>query len=127
MAPLTHLDTHVVVWLYLPRLDLLSERATEMLRTGDLRVSPMAVLEVTYLHEIGRLRVNGASVLASLNDQLGLRLDETPFERVVAEAHPMTWTRDPFDRLIAAQANAAGAALVTRDEALRRNVGRAAW
>ena len=127
MASPTHLDTHVLVWLYIPRLDLLSPRARNALDEGDLAVSPMAVLELTYLHEVGRLSTGGSDVFNSLSDQLGLRFDDTPFQRVVDEAHTQTWTRDPFDRLIAAHALAAGASLVSADESLRDHVPRAVW
>ena len=127
MAGLSHLDSHILVWLYLPRLDLLSPRAKQALEEGDLAVSPMAVLEVTYLREIGRLATDGPTVLGSLHDQFGLVMDETPFPRVIDEAHTQSWTRDPFDRLIAAQALAAGATLVSADEAMRKHVPHSVW
>jgi PIN domain nuclease of toxin-antitoxin system len=37
------------------------------------------------------------------------------------------WTRDPFDRLIVANAKAAAAPLVTKDEMVRGNYSRALW
>jgi PIN domain nuclease of toxin-antitoxin system len=128
MATLTHLDTHVVVWLYLPRRDLLSQPAQEAIEEGELAVSPMVVLELSYLNEIGRLRVRGPEVVSSLQGQLGLSIDDTPFARVVDVAHDEDWTPDPFDRLIAAQATAArAAALVTADDTIRKNVPIALW
>jgi len=127
VATLTHLDTHLLVWLYLPRLDLLSPRAKVLLGQGDLAVSPMAVLELTYLKEIGRLTVDGPTIQASLQDQLGITVDGTPFPVVVGEAHAQSWTRDPFDRLIAAQALVAGATLVTADAIMRDHVANAVW
>ena len=127
MAPLIHLDTHVLVWLYVPAPERLSEPARERIESGRLAASPMAVLELTFLHEIGRLRVDGPTILASLRDDLGVEVDATPFGEVVAAAHGFTWTRDPFDRLIAAQAMVAGATLVTKDEALRTRMRTALW
>ena len=127
MAALIHLDTHVLAWLYLADVDLLSATARELIERDELATSPMAVLELTYLHEVGRLRVDGATVLASLGDELGLTIDSTPFGDVVATAQGMTWTRDPFDRLIAAHAVAAGAILLTRDERLHARVPGATW
>lgn len=59
--------------------------------------------------------------------QLGLRIDETPFGEVVARAHEQSWTRDPFDRLIAAQAIGSGASLISADESPRANVPSAVW
>ncbi len=122
-----HLDTHLLVWLYLLRLDPLSPRARALVADGGLAVSPIAVLELTYLKEVGRLTVDGPTIVASLQDQLGLRIDDTPFPAVVGEAHTQRWTRDPFDRLIVAQALVAGAALVTADSLMRENVPAAVW
>jgi len=68
---LTHLDTHVVCWLYEGRTELLSPAAKEAIERD--------------------------------------------------------WTRDPFDRLIAAQAALARARLLTRDDLLRRHFPSAFW
>jgi PIN domain nuclease of toxin-antitoxin system len=37
------------------------------------------------------------------------------------------WVRDPFDRLIVAQASANDAPLITKDEKIRRHYKRAIW
>jgi PIN domain nuclease of toxin-antitoxin system len=50
-----------------------------------------------------------------------------PFRKVVDQAIAESWTRDPFDRLIVANAKAAAAPLVTRDERIRDNYSRALW
>jgi PIN domain nuclease of toxin-antitoxin system len=127
VAALTHLDTHVLVWLYVPELDRLSDRARTAITAGDLAASPITQLELTYLTEVGRLRVGADDVITSLRDQLGLRVDEAGFEDVVATAQQQSWTRDPFDRLIAAQSIFTGAALVTADESMRSNVPTVVW
>ena len=44
---------------------------------------------------------------------------------MVGAALLQTWTRDPFDRLITANASAAAALLVTADGAMRRHYRRA--
>lgn len=127
MAALIHLDTHVLAWLYIPSVERLSRKAHEAIETGEIAISPMALLELTYLREVGRLAVDGPTVFASLRDQLGLHIDATPFADVVTRAHQQTWTRDPFDRLITAQASAAGAALVSADENIRANLADVIW
>lgn len=127
MAALTHLDTHVVVWLYIGDPTRLSAAAHRRIREDELAISPMALLELTYLQEVGRLRVDAGEVHTSLVAQLGLRLDESPFAEVVATAQDQTWTRDPSDRLISAQAVTAGAALVTADGSMLANVPGAVW
>lgn len=127
MASLIHLDTHVLAWLYVPELKRISTPAQTAIREGDIAVSPIALLELTYLEEIGRLRVDGPKIFASLERQLGLRIDDSVFADVVAAAHAQAWTRNPFDRLIAAQAIHSGAALITADEGLREHVPGSIW
>lgn len=127
MAPLTHLDTHVLVWLHLPRPDLLSPSAIQAIEDDRLAVSPLVSLELTYLHEIGRLTEGGPAIVASVAEQLGVELDRTPLVAVVAAAQGSTWTRDPFDRLISGQARAAGARLLTKDQSILENEATAFW
>lgn len=126
MATLTHLDTHVLAWLYAAP-ERLSDDARDAVNEGELAASPMAILELTYLREVGRLRVDGPTIFSSLREQLGLRAGEASFGEVIAAAHEQSWTRDPFDRLIAAQAITERAVLVTKDEPMRVNVPGVVW
>jgi PIN domain nuclease of toxin-antitoxin system len=75
----------------------------------------MVVLELEYLHEIGRLRVRASQIIAALTSELGLSVCDRPFENVAMQATHESWTRDVFDRIIVAQARLAKAALITRD------------
>lgn len=127
MAPLIHLDTHVVAWLFEPRIDLLGRRAIAAIESGTLHISPAVVLELGFLREIGRLTATPAGILASLHQQIGLQLSPLPFGLVVDAALHLDWTGDPFDRLIAAQATAADAVLVTRDRTMRARLPATAW
>jgi PIN domain nuclease of toxin-antitoxin system len=126
-VPAVHLDTQTMIWLHLARVDLLSEEARSTIEGGALAVSPMAVLEITYLHELGRVTGTGEDVRRSLYDQIGLVVDDTPFDQVVRTAGHLDWTRDPFDRLIAAQAMTASAQLVTADRRIRKHLPAAVW
>ncbi len=87
----------------------------------------MAILELTYLKEIGRLTVDAATIVEALTDELGLGIDGSSFHDVVTTAHRLYWTRDPFDRLIAAQALTAGATLLSADRSMLDNVDVAVW
>ena len=124
---MTHLDTHVLAWLYGDELDRLSTAAREHIERDDLAVSPMAILELSYLHELGRRRTDGPTALAALHNEIGIDVDPTPFRDIVDMAQGCTWTRDPFDRIIAAQALAAGAQLLTKDAHLHKYVAGAVW
>lgn len=125
--PLTHLDTHVVCWLYNGDLELLSQAARAAIEAGRLEISPMVELEIQYLKEIGRFRDDPSQVIGTLASEFGVRVSAAPFPRVVTRARTLTWTRDAFDRLITAQAIHDGAVLVTRDRRIRENFAGAVW
>lgn len=124
---LTFLDTHIVCWLYEGRLDLISQTAQTAMETGLLRVSPMALLEVQYLHEIRRITKTANQIYAALADEIGLRTGDANFADVAAKAQSLSWTRDPFDRLIVAEALISDAVLITRDEKIREHCTCAVW
>lgn len=122
-----HLDTHVVCWLYEGRLDLLSAIAAQAIENGRLFVSPAVDLELKLLHEIGRILKGPDAVLSALAREIGLEVDTASFSRVVVVARELIWTRDPFDRLIAAGAMLAGARLVTKDRLICKHCPAALW
>jgi PIN domain nuclease of toxin-antitoxin system len=128
LEAVTYLDTHVAAWLYAGRVDLLSPRAVAVIEAEDeLAISPAVVLELEYLHEIGRLTVGGNAVAQSLSAQIGLAVHDVPFARVIESALDLDWTRDPFDRMIVAQAGLSGSALLTKDRSIRRRYRQATW
>lgn len=122
-----HLDTHVVCWLYEGRIELLSAAASLAIEHGRLMISPIVDLELQLLHEIGRILKGPDTILSALSFDLGLEMATTAFSVVAAAARGSSWTRDPFDRLIAAQAVIADARLVTKDRLIRRHCAAALW
>lgn len=123
-----YLDTHAVAWLFLGRLTLLPRRVLARIeRSEELRISPMVAVELDFMHELGRTDRPSREVLAVLGAGLGLRVCDLPFPAVAAAAAHLTWTRDPFDRLIVAQAVVAKAPLVTRDRSIHRHSAVAYW
>ena len=122
-----YVDTHVLVWIGKGEQEHLSSRARQALEDHDLLVSPAVILELGLLHEIGRLRMSAERTLTILESEIGLRVCNLPFRDIVTYALKETWTGDPFDRLIVANARAAGAPLVTKDERIRKHYRRAIW
>lgn len=127
MASLTHLDTHVVAWLFAGRADLLSARARTEIEGGDLVISPVVVLELQYLWETKRTTEPASVVVDDLASRIGLGLSQAPFPAVARKAVDLTWTRDPFDRLLVAQAALDGARLVTKDRVIRNHYAASVW
>jgi PIN domain nuclease of toxin-antitoxin system len=87
----------------------------------------MVELELQFLFEIGRTGQPGAVVVGDLKDRIGLAVSDVPFPAVATVAAQLSWTRDPFDRLIVAQAMAEQATLLTRDKVIRANFRKAVW
>jgi len=66
-------------------------------------------------------------MLAALRQSVGLQVDDISLAELVHAAQGLSWTRDPFDRLIAAHAIVADAPLLTADETIRKHLPLAAW
>ena len=122
-----HLDTHVLVWLYAGLSERFPARALEHLRHDDLAISPMVVLELQYLYEIERIGEPGRLVADDLARRMGIRIEDRSLADVVSEAIQLPWTRDPFDRMICAQALAAGLPLLTADRRIHDGFDSAIW
>jgi len=123
-----YLDTHVVVWLAEANLAKISRKALSLVQTADLRISPMAVVELQYLYQIKRIIVAPQDILVKLNAEIGLTVCDHPFPIIAEVALGENWTRDPFDRIIVAHAKANSVApLLTQDETIRANYPNARW
>jgi PIN domain nuclease of toxin-antitoxin system len=87
----------------------------------------MVRLDLQYLHETGRVSEPAATVVDALSAAIGLTVCPAPFASVTREAEGLAWTRDPFDRLIVAQAQVLRAPLVTKDATIHANYAHAVW
>jgi PIN domain nuclease of toxin-antitoxin system len=122
-----HLDTHVIVWLFEGKIERLGKTARRAIESSNLIASPAAVLELEFLHEIGRLKPTATKVMTVLAADIGLQICDMTFRTVVDRALQEAWGRDPFDRLIVANAKAASAPLATKDEKILDNYTRGIW
>ena len=115
------LDTHIVLAIVNDDVGTLPKRMNELLGEGnnELVVSAASLWEIAIKFRLGKLRV--ASSLADLGQAcLAFGLQHLPIEagHVIANVEPWPATRDPFDRLLLAQALIEGCQLVTQDRAL---------
>jgi len=122
-----YLDTHVVVWLYAGDIARFPPNAVSLMEMSDLLISPIVLLELQYLREIGRLVVEPAIIYENLSSTIGLGLCGENFRRIVFEAMTQSWTRDPFDRIMAAHAIATDSRLLTKDQSILANCSKACW
>ena len=122
-----YLDTHAVVWLYAAETQRFTALGRQRLEAGELLVSPIVELELQYLKEIGRITADAAQIMESLRGSVGLATCDQAFAAVVTESLGQTWTRDPFDRLIVAQASSRSAPLLTKDQTILEHYPLAFW
>jgi PIN domain nuclease of toxin-antitoxin system len=123
-----YLDTQVAIWLAEANTQKLSHRALSYIERAEVRISPMVVLELAYLHEIGRTILIPQQIVYKLGAEIQATVCDYPFPIIAEIAIGETWTRDPFDRLIVSHAKANGqAGLVSKDEVIARNYSSTIW
>ena len=113
------LDTHFLLWIALgvPRLD----EFPWLGRYAPWGVSPVSFLEVKFLDEVGRLQVRIEAFMEAVKQDPRFILDEVPLPHLIQHAFPLSWTRDPFDRLLSAHSLARRTPLCTVDAEVLRH------
>jgi PIN domain nuclease of toxin-antitoxin system len=125
---IAYLDTQALVWLSQGSLDDISPKVARLIQQADLLYSPMVFFELELLYEIKRIKQSARDIQRKVEFELGVRLCDLPFATIAAAALDEKWTRDPFDRLIVANAKANGFAwLISADESIRQHYPRAVW
>ena len=108
------LDTHAAIWVLSG-----NRRVLGLLASGrPLVLSPVSVLEIHFLLEAGKARITEADWERRIVQDPRFRQDDARIAEIVASAAALTFTRDPFDRLIAGHAIARGYRLATADSTL---------
>ena len=113
------LDTHFLIWVVLrvPRLD-----AFDWLeRHRPWGVSPISLLEVKFLAEVGKLEVRHPEFTEAVGKDPRFVVDEVPLLPLVRRAMELDWTRDPFDRLLVAHSLARRVPFCTLDRTIREH------
>lgn len=116
------LDTHLVLWVAMApaRLSAAARRLIEP-RQDPVAFSDASLWEVAIKSSLGRagFSVDASALRAGL---LSAGFDELPIraEHVIAVAGLPWHHRDPFDRLLVAQAALEGCTLLTADAKLKR-------
>jgi PIN domain nuclease of toxin-antitoxin system len=121
------LDTHAALLLWEGRLQSFGSDSRHFLDRAMLLLSPIVRLELAFLRETGKVEPRPSRVLQDLAADLGVLEVDTPLHEVVACAESLSWTRDPFDRLIVATALFHEAPLVTRDARISEHFSAAVW
>lgn len=108
------LDTHALLWA-LDRPDQLDPRARAAIADGANRVvvSAASAWEIAIKQSIGKLRFDGD--LAELVTTTGFDSLAIDFEHARSAGALPAHHRDPFDRMLIAQATCEALTIVTRD------------
>jgi PIN domain nuclease of toxin-antitoxin system len=107
------LDTHVVLWWLTDNPTLAAEIKERLDHEPDVYVSPATIWEVTIKQSIGKLD-KPADLAERIRDSGFRHLNITAEHGIVAGRLPLIH-KDPFDRMLIAQAQVEHLTLVTRD------------
>jgi PIN domain nuclease of toxin-antitoxin system len=120
------LDTHVLLWAFLSP-ERLSARARTLLKDPGttVLVSPVSALEIATKYRLGKLAGAEPVIMGYAAHLATLGARELPILSTHALAAGLFAVphRDPFDRLLAAQAVTEGVALLTSDPMLAQFPG----
>ena len=112
------LDTNALIWV-----EQGHRRVQFLVRAGHtLYISPATLLELQFLSEANRIRLPKGSLDPIVHDDRWV-LDDPPASYWFEGAVPLSWTRDPFDRLLAAHARLRNWRLATADAHLLQQLG----
>jgi PIN domain nuclease of toxin-antitoxin system len=112
------LDTHVVLWWLVDDASLSDEVKARLDDDPDVYVSSATMWEVAIKESIGKL--TGPDDLPEEIARSGFRQLPISFEHAATAGRLPLLHRDPFDRMLVAQARCEGLTLVTRDPQVRR-------
>ena len=98
-----------------------------LMNDNDLYLSPIVRLELQFLFEIQRLKDPADVVIEDLSNRIGIQICAKDFASVIRKATTISWTRDPFDRLIVANAGLNDNPLVTKDSNILQYYAHARW
>ena len=111
------LDTNALIWL-----EQGHARGRALLRIDrQLYVSPASMLELQFLIEAGRIRLREGTLEHLAEDDRWL-VDDPPAAAWFSRAIDLSWTRDPFDRLLVAHARYRGWRLATADTTILKRL-----
>jgi len=113
------LDTHIFLWVVTDSRRL-SAKARNLLRQADaIYVSSASIWEIAIKRRLGKIDAQPGELADAIEASGFLALPITPRHAATVESLP-DHHRDPFDRLLVAQALHEPLRLVTADETLSR-------
>ena len=121
------LDTHAVIWLYAGQLDLFNPKVLKLINAEPVCISHIVKLEIQYLYEIKRVKYEPGHIIDTLIDEIGLMYSDNNFESIVRQAIHLSFTRDPFDRIIVSDASINNSKLISKDRNIKKHYKNTIW
>ena len=115
------------MWLYAGDLKKISKPAQKLINKNEIYICSIVRLELQYLFEIGRITIESKEIIIDLSGRIGLKICDKNFNIIVNGALDLFWTRDPFDRIIVANAALNNNILLTKDKNILANYENARW
>ncbi len=112
------LDTHLLLWALGSPLKLSAE-TRKLVDTSEVFVSAASIWEISIKVALGKLKADVAEVLAAI-PAAGLSMLAINGEHAARVARLPALHKDPFDRMLVAQAVTEPMILLTNDKALER-------
>lgn len=113
----TLVDTHALLW-WVTNDRRLSRRARERIANDEILVSVVSVWEIEIKRGLGRIDADTHAILEEVTGTVGFVWLEVGPAHVAALADLPPLHRDPFDRMLVAQAQLEHVPLISRDRAL---------
>ncbi|HEX5766393.1 MAG TPA: type II toxin-antitoxin system VapC family toxin [Woeseiaceae bacterium] len=110
------LDTHLLLWA-LGQPARLSAAARKQIEKADVYISAASIWEISIKATLGKLKANPAEVLGAIEPAGFILLDITG-EHAAKTIELPPHHKDPFDRMLVAQASYEPMILLTNDAAL---------
>lgn len=123
-----HLDTHAALWVYTGEIKKFSQPTFKLMnQSDDLYISPAVLLELSFLYEIHRIKTTEDKIFKALQNEFQIKISPLDSAELFKKACDLSWTRDPFDRLIVASAAVCKAHLITKDRHIHDNYSQCLW
>jgi PIN domain nuclease of toxin-antitoxin system len=110
------LDTHLLLWA-LGQPSKLSAAARKQIEKADVYVSAASIWEISIKSALGKLKANPVDVLGAI-EPAGFNLLPITGEHAANTAELPPHHKDPFDRMLIAQASCEPMILLTNDNIL---------
>lgn len=111
------IDTHILLWILSGSKRL--KEVSWIKKYPYWTLSPVSLLEIQFLVEVGRLVLDFPAILQKLREDNRFKIDDLSLEEVCLAALNISWTRDPFDRLLVAHSQVRSLPFGTRDKLIR--------